>query len=138
MIKRIAAPLALLLTVACGSTSMQSSSATTGGSAPAGITTNAANAPNYILLSQPTQVRDFGFSDPIYDFHIRGTMTNKGFYPAGGVQGHGKLCSNGQDWLQLGDLTVHKAGQGTPTAPYLMGCASASGFQPSSRDVVMQ
>ena len=138
MIKRLA-PLALLLaTVACSSVPMNSSSTT--GAAPApGVATNKLDATSYILLDAPNQVRPVDWSSTVYPLHIYGTMTNRGFYPASKVEGKGKLCANGQDWLSLSDLKVYKAADGkTPTAPYVLGCATGSGFQPSSRDVVLQ
>jgi hypothetical protein len=100
------------------------------------VTTNPNAEEQYILLNAPGQVR-VAENDVIYPLHIRGTMTNKGFIPAGNIQGHGKLC-DGKDWLSLADLSVHKAADGkTPAAPYVMGCVAANGFQPASRDIVM-
>lgn len=136
MIKRLA-PLALLLaTVACSSVPMNSSSSA--GAAP-GVATNKLDATSYILLDAPNQVRTVDWSSTVYPLHIYGTMTNRGFYPAGKIEGKGKMCANGQDWLSLADLKVYKASDGkTPTAPYVLGCATGSGFQPSSRDIVVQ
>ena len=138
MIKQSAAALSLLLAVACASTPMNSSSNLTTASVAPGVTSNANNAPEYVLLSQPNQVRTYDFSKTVYGFHVRGTMTNKGFYPAGQVQGRGKFCADGKDWISLNDLQVHKSGDGSPAAPYLLGCAADSGFQPASRDIVAQ
>jgi hypothetical protein len=96
------------------------------------------DASDYVLLSAPTQLRAIDDSTGVYALHVRGAMTNKGFYPVGGVQGRGELCADGKDWLSLSDLKVHKASEGgSPTAPYLLGCASNSGFKPASRDIVM-
>jgi hypothetical protein len=136
--KRTAAALALLLTVACASTPMTSND-TTGGGVSAGITTNVRNAPDYIVLSAPSQVRswDFGNAIGVRAFHVRGTMTTRGFIPAGEIQGNGKLCTDGRDWLSLSDLRVHSADK-TPVAPYILGCASGSGFVPASRAIVTQ
>jgi len=137
MIKRTAAALSLLLAVACASTPMSSSS-NTASAAPAGVTSNINNAPEYVLLTAPSQVRTYDFGSIVYGLHVRGTMTNKGFYPAGQVQGKGKFCADGKDYLSLSDLSVHKSGEGTPAAPYLLGCASDKGFQPASREIVTQ
>ena len=136
--KRIATVLALLLTAACSSTSMTSND-TTSGRVPAGITTNVRNAPDYIALSAPDQVRswDFGNAIGVRSFHVRGTMTNRGFVPAGELQGNGKFCTDGRDWLSLSNLRVHSSDK-TPVAPYILGCASGSGFQPASRAIVTQ
>ncbi|HWW60545.1 MAG TPA: hypothetical protein VN181_04175 [Thermoanaerobaculia bacterium] len=138
MIKRTAAALSLLLAVACASTPMSSSSSNATTAAPAGVTTNINNAPEYIMLSAPSQVRTYDFGTLVYGLHVRGTMTNKGFYPAGQIQGKGKFCADGKDYLSLTDLSVHKSGDGTPTAPYVLGCASDNGFQPASREIVTQ
>lgn len=136
MIKRTAAALSLLLAVACASTPMSSSSTAT--AAPAGVTSNINNAPEYLLLSAPSQIRTYDFGSIVYGLHIRGTMTNKGFYPAGAIQGKGKFCADGKDYLNLSDLSVHKSGDGSPSAPYVLGCASDKGFQPASREIVTQ
>jgi len=136
MTKRTATLLALtlvLFSAACASTPMSSSSA-------AGSTALASSkdAPEYILLSSPTQIRNTDYSQRVGAFHIKGTLTNRGFYPAGQVEGTGEFCADGKDWLGLSDLSVHQASDGkTPVAPYLLGCAGKSGFKPASRDIVM-
>ena len=138
--KKTAIALALLLTAACSSMPMNSSSkdSTSGAasSAPAGITTKAAYAPNYILFSSPNAVRTVDYSTSVYGLNLKGTWTNKGFYPAGKIEGRGNFCAEGKDWLSLTDLTVHKADK-TPEGSYVLGCASASGFTPASRDAVV-
>ena len=140
MIKRTAAAAALLiLTVACASSPIGSSNESSGGAAS--VTMNVRNAPDYILLSAPRQIRtwDFGSAVAPRGFHVRGTMTNQGFQPAGEIQGKGTLCADGRDWLSLRDLSVNTASSGkTPVAPYILGCASGSSFQPASRDIVTQ
>ena len=134
--KRTASLLALtLLTAACSTMPMSSSSG--GGSASTPIV-SAKDAPEYILLSSPSQIRNVDYSQRISAFHIKGMLTNRGFYPAGQIEGNGELCADGKDWLSLSDLSVHSASEGkTPVAPYILGCASKSGFKPASRDVVM-
>ena len=134
--KRTIATLALVLSAACASTPMTSNE-TAGGALRA---VSAKDAPDYILLSEPNQIRSYDFSNAVgvKGFHVRGTMTNVGFMPAGDIQGNGKTCE-GQDWLSLRELRVYKAANGkTPVAPYVLGCATASGFQPASRTVVAQ
>ena len=133
--------LALVLAVGCASTATNSTTEAGGTPTIAGLTTNPKNAPEYVLLSAPNQVRSYDFSNSIgvRGLHVRGTMTNKGFYPAGEVQGSGKFCADGKDWLSLSELKVHTAAEGkAPAAPYILGCASSSGFQPASRTVVAQ
>jgi hypothetical protein len=132
--------LVLLLAAGCASTPMASNES---GGAPSvsGITSNPRNAPDYVLLSAPNQVRTYDFSNAIgvRGLHIRGTMTNKGFYPAGEIQGSGKFCADGKDWLSLSELKVHTASEGkAPVAPYILGCASGTTFQPASRAIVAQ
>lgn len=135
MIKKLAVTAVLLLSmVACASNPLSSTEA--GGSAP--LATSAANAPDYILLSSPGSIRTWESLNPEYSLHLRGTMTSAGFVPAGDVQGRGKLCADGQDWLSLTDLKLHKASEGAPVAPYVLGCVNGSSFTPASRTVVTQ
>ena len=131
MMKRTVLSLALLLSAACATTPMNSSSPSSGAKL---------DPTDYVLLSSPTtlQAYDPSTSTGVWSLHVKGTMTNRGFYPVGKVEGHGDLCADGKDWLSLSDLTVHKASEGgSPAAPYLLGCASSSGFKPASRDIVM-
>jgi hypothetical protein len=140
MIKRIAASLAVVVAAACATTPMTSSE--TGGRSSSGYSlVKLSNAPHYISLSSPTQVSDWDFSNSVgvRSFHIRGTMTNRGFIAAGPVQGNGKFCADGKDWYSLTELKVYRASEGkTPAAPYIAGCATDKGFQPASRDIVTQ
>ena len=122
--KAFAACLTLLLIAGCAS------------SVP---TTNVRNAPDYILLSAPNQIRTYDFSSAVEPrgFHVRGTMTNAGFLPAGDIQGNGQFCTGGHDWYSLSDLSVHAANDGkTPSGSYILGCVTKSGFQPASREIV--
>ena len=137
MIKNAAACLILLLTVACATSPMTSSNDV---SSPApGVATKYNDAPLYILLSSPNQVRTVDFSSKVYGLHLRGTMTNKGFYPAGQIEGKGKFCADGKDWLSLSEMKVYSAADNkTPNGPYILGCSTNSGFQPASREVVLQ
>src|ERR1041385_643251 len=135
-----AAAIALTLTAACASSPMNSSSKDSGTAfGTSGIATRSIDAPNYILFSSPNAVRNVDYSSSgVYGLNLKGTMTNKGFYPAGKIEGHGTFCADGKDWLSLSDLSVHKASDGkTPAGSYVLGCASASGFQPASRDAVV-
>ena len=139
--KTLGFALVLLLAAGCASNATTTTRETGGGTTVAGLTTNPKNAPEYVLLTAPNQVREYDFSNAIgvRGLHVRGTMTNKGFYPAGEIQGSGKFCTDGKDWFSLSELKVHTAGEGkSPAAPYIVGCATSSGFQPASRAVVAQ
>jgi hypothetical protein len=132
MIKNLAASAALLLAVACSSTPMSSNES--GGASVAGLATSSAAASDYILLSSPTSVRQYNAIEPVYGLHLKGTMTNRGFVPAGSIEGRGKLCQ-GNDWLSLSDLRIHKASEGTPSGAHILGCANGTSFTPASREV---
>ena len=135
--KRTAVLLTLLMTTACASSPMTSNDGA--GGASAGATANVRNAPDYIALSAPNQVRSWDFGDAlgVRGFHVRGTMTTRGFAPIGNIQGNGKFCSDGREWLSLTDLRVYTTDK-TPVAPYIRGCASGSSFLPASREIVTQ
>jgi len=137
--KKLATALALVLTAACASTPMNSSSSTDATAFGArGIAARSTDAPNYILFSSPNAVRNVDFSTNVYGLNLKGTITNKGFYPAGKIEGRGSFCAEGKDWLSLADLSIHKASDGkSPEGSYVLGCVSASGFQPASRDAVV-
>ena len=135
--KKVLAPILVLLAVGCASTSMRPGSSSAGSaslaSRPAG-----GRADAYVLLSAPNQIRELALSN-VRDFHINGTMTSRGFLPLSQVEGNGRFCSEGKDWLDLSNLTVHRAGESkTLSAPYVLGCATSAGFQPASRDIVLQ
>jgi hypothetical protein len=135
--KKLIAPLLLIISTACASTTLHSSSPSysSGSAAPRA---RAARADYYILLSAPNQLRETTVST-VSGFHVNGTMNGRGFAPISQVEGNGQFCADGKDWLDLASLTVHTASDGkTPVAPYLLGCAVSSGFQPASRDIVWQ
>lgn len=145
MYKGIVPSIVLVVAAACASAPMTSSKTEIGrtsGTSGFAQMVKLSNAPHVIALSAPNQVGDWDFSSTsggVRGFHLRGTMTNHGFVAAGPVQGKGKLCTDGQDWYSLTDLSVHKANEGrAPAAPYLLGCATSSGFQPASREIVAQ
>jgi hypothetical protein len=141
--KKTAVALALVLTAACASAPMNSASndKASGGTAfgTSGVATRSADAPNYILFSEPNAVRTVDYSKSIYGLNLKGTMTNRGFYPASKtIEGRGQFCADGKDWLSLTDLSVHKASDGkSPAGSYVLGCAANNGFQPASRDAVV-
>lgn len=137
MTRTLATLAVLLLAAACATAPMTSSSNANALSpaAPASATAQS----EYILLSSPSSVRLWEVTDPETGLHVRGAMSAHGFVPVGGVQGRGKLCTDGKDWFSFSDLRIHKASEGgTPVAPYLLGCASGSKFVPASREVVTQ
>jgi len=137
--KKLATALALVLTAACASTPMNSSSGTDATAFGASkVAARSTDAPNYILFSSPNSVRNVDFSTNVPGLNLKGTITNKGFYPAGKIEGRGTFCAEGKDWLSLADLSIHKAADGkSPEGSYVLGCVSASGFQPASRDAVV-
>lgn len=134
MIKKLVASAALLMAVAC--TSMNPSNDS--GNAGAAVANSVNSAPHYILLASPSAARDWDVIMPEQSLHIRGTMTTRGFQPVGEIQGRGRFCADGKDWLSLTDLKLHKAGEGTPVAPYVLGCVSGYSFTPASREIVTQ
>ena len=135
--KRTSLALALLLTVACASTPLTSSSNDNGGAAAPGLPT-LRNAPDYILLSSPNQIRTWDFGNPVgvKGLHVRGVATNVGFRAIGEIQGNGKFCSASTHWLSLSDLTVYETASKAPQGSYISGCAVGNTFQPSSRAIV--
>jgi hypothetical protein len=136
MLKKCAAVLAVVFALGCASTATKQTAAETGSSSSS-LAAPRLYATDYILLSDTRSLRTIDNSSSVYPFHIQGTLTNRGFMPVGNIQGHGKLCS-GTDWLSIADQKIHKAGEGTPVAPYVLGCASGNGgFTPASREIVM-
>ena len=83
--KKLAVALALVLTAACSSTPMNSSSKDgNAGSTVFGASSVAAkstDAPNYILFSSPNAVRNVDFSTSVYGLNLKGTITNRGGDP---------------------------------------------------------
>lgn len=130
------AALVLLLAAACASTPLTSSTNETGSAASTGLPT-LRNAPDYILLASPNQIRSWDFGNPVgvKGLHVRGVATNVGFKAIGDIQGNGKFCSESTHWLSLSDLTVYANSEKAPQGSYIAGCATGSSFQPSSRTV---
>lgn len=114
---------------------MKSTTAEGGANTPA-VSATRLPITDVVLLSSPTVISPYSPSTEPYGLHIVGTMTNRGFMPSGKVVGRGGFCADGKDWLSLSDLRLHKAGEGTPVAPYILGCVNG-GFKPASRDIVM-
>ena len=136
--KRLIVPLLLVISTACASTSLHSTSTTAYGSGSPSPRARAARADYYVLLSSPNQLREMSLGT-INAFHVSGIMNGRGFSPVSQVEGNGQFCADGKDWLDLANLSVHKAAEGhPPAAPYLLGCAVSSGFQPASRDIATQ
>ena len=129
----------LLLSAACASMPMTSNNngGSAGSSSP--VAKTGLQAQNYILFSSPGQIRSVDDDTIVTGFSLKGTLTNKGFIPAGKIVGRGSFCAEGKDWLSLSDLQVHKASEGTPSGSYIVGCANPNGsFSPASREVVSQ
>jgi hypothetical protein len=138
--KKIAPALSiLLLSVACASMPMKSTD--NGGAAGSAtlIAKTSAQAQNYIAFNAPSQIRSVDDDTVMTGLTLKGTLTNKGFIPAGTIEGRGSFCAEGKDWLSLSDLRVHKASEGAPSGSYVLGCANANGsFSPASREIVAQ
>ncbi len=138
MLKKCAVAVALVLAAACASTNLKQTPTTEGGTSTKSLAAPKLYATDYILLSDTDALRPIDDSTSVYPFHIRGTLTNKGFMPIGTIQGHGKLCQ-GNDWFSIADQKIHKAADGTPVAPYVLGCATGkTSFTPASREIVAQ
>lgn len=92
---------------------------------------------NYRLMSDPPAIRTLSWSNVPSTMHIKGVVTNKGFLPLGKIEGSGKLCADGKDWLDLTTGTIHVASENaTPASPYVMGCKSKlGGFSPATREI---
>ena len=128
--------LVVLFAVACSSTSGSMADA---GSPASGGSTSASKATptHYRLLSDPRTVREINWSRPPLDLHIKGRMTTLGFEPVNQVQGSGRLCADGKDWISLTDGLYHAGTEGSsPQGPYVMGCKSKTGgFVPASKQI---
>lgn len=92
---------------------------------------------HYRLLSDPKSIRQIDWSQPPLSLHVKGYLTNRGFVPTSQVEGKGKVCENGQDWVDLDGGAVHRATEGVaPKSPYISGCVTKLGaFVPSTRQV---
>jgi hypothetical protein len=100
-------------------------------------TLKVSNSDSYRLMSDPLAIRGLDWSRTPLTLHVKGVTTNQGFLPLGKVEGSGRLCADGKDWLNLKDGIVHAAAENaTPTSPYLMGCKTKSGsFVPATREI---
>lgn len=137
MLKKCAAVLAVVLAVGCASTATNQTAKETTGTTKS-VSAQRIYATDYILFSDTRSLNPIDDSTTVYPLHLRGTLTNHGFMPVGNIQGHGKLCQ-GNDWFSIADQKVHKAGDGTPVAPYVLGCAKGpDSFVPATREVVTQ
>jgi len=128
---------ATLLTVGCSSLSM--STATPAGSA-AGVAELSGKSPShYRLVSDPLSIREIDWGRQMNSLHVKGYLTNQGFIPVSKVEGSGRLCEGGTDWVSLADGEFHKGDSGeTPKGAHIMGCKGRSGgFMPASKDVIV-
>ncbi len=120
-----------LLAVGCAS-----NSASTGDSGGAGSLLRGPSASHYRLMSDPRHVREIDWSRPPQALHVKGTLTSRGFEPSSSVEGSGRLCEGGTDWVNLRDGQFHAAGAGSPEGPYVFGCKGRSGgFAPATREI---
>ncbi|MCM2317614.1 MAG: hypothetical protein NDJ92_20880 [Thermoanaerobaculia bacterium] len=121
-----------LLAAGCSSTSMVPNESATGAAELSG------KRPSYYrLVSDPLPIREIDWGRPLTDLHVKGHLTNKGFVPLTKVEGSGRLCESGNDWVSLADGAFHKGDSGeAPTGPYIKGCKGRSGgFMPASKEV---
>ena len=121
---------AALLAVGCASTSMTSYDNA------AGSDELAAKAPtHYRLLSDPDSIRPIDWGRPLTSLHVKGYVTNQGFVPVSKVEGAGRLCESGNDWVNLVDGSIHSSSE-SPSGAYVKGCATAQGgFKPATKEV---
>lgn len=92
----------------------------------------------YRTLSDPNSLRFIDAAQPPRAFHVKGVATADGkFEWAKKVEGKGKLCADGKDWLNLNDGTIHDASDNAkPNGPYVVGCKAGNTLTPSSLEVV--
>ncbi len=126
---------ATLLTVGCGSMSMTTPAASATGAAEL-----SGKRPSYYrLVSDPLTIREIDWGRPMTSLHVKGFLTNQGFVPVSKLEGSGRICEGGTDWVSLSDGEFHKGDSGeAPKGPHIMGCKGRSGgFMPASKDVVV-
>ncbi|MHB0972233.1 MAG: hypothetical protein ACYC7A_18685 [Thermoanaerobaculia bacterium] len=135
--KRTALVLSLLsvFAFACAS-NMSDATAPLGGSAAA---TGRFSPTHYRLVSDPDMIIAIKLKDIPRAYHVKGQSVNGGQIAwAPTLDGHGKLCVDGKEWISLNDGEIHVATE-TPVAPYILGCRASNGlFQPASTQVVLQ
>lgn len=131
MKKTFLVAISFVLTAACASTPGNIADAGSG-------SMSRSSATHYILVSDPSLIREMNWGNPPLRLHIKGHLTNAGFKAAGSVEGSGKLCADGQDWVSIADGKFHKADGGvTPSGAYIKGCKGATGgFMPAARDIL--
>jgi len=124
-----------LLSVACASSPASMNSSST--SAGSGTGMKRATPTHYRLLSDPRNIREINWSRPPANLHVKGQMTTLGFVPLSQVEGTGRLCADGKDWVSLKDGVFHQATDGaTPDGPYVVGCKNKmGGFTPASKEI---
>lgn len=125
---------AALFAVGCSSTSMVPNETATGAAELSGKTPT-----YYRLVSDPRTIREIDWGRPLTSLHVKGHLTNQGFMPLAKIEGSGRLCENGNDWVSLADGEFHSADSGeTPKGPYIKGCKGRTGaFLPASKDVLV-
>jgi hypothetical protein len=90
----------------------------------------------YRLTNDPNSLRSIDVIQPPRAFHVKAVASETGMQWSSKVEGKGKLCPEGKDWLSLNDGVIHAANDGSqPSGPYVLGCKSGNAFTPSSLDV---
>lgn len=120
------------LLIGCASQAVPAASSSSGSSS-----VRAAEATHYRLVSDPRSVRTIDWSDPPRDLHVKGVLTARGFEPIGQVEGRGRFCEEGSDWVSLRDGSFHAGDSGDqPQSPYVRGCKGRTGgFMPAGWEV---
>ena len=92
----------------------------------------------YRTMTDPASLQSIDLSRPPRAFHVKGIASSDGKFEWGKkVEGKGKLCADGKDWLNLNDGKIHAAGDNAkPTGPYVVGCKAGNTLTPSSLEVL--
>src|SRR5688572_23129206 len=120
------------LLIGCATHAAPAPGSTSGSSA-----VRAAEATHYRLVSDPKSIRTIDWANPPRDLHVKGVLTARGFEPIGEVEGRGRLCEEGNDWVSLRDGSFHAADSGDrPESPFIRGCKGRTGgFMPAGVNV---
>jgi hypothetical protein len=103
------------------------------------LASSSRNATYYRLLSDAGSIRSFDKVRKPYGFHVAAVQNGNDLQWVARVEGRGKLCTGGSDWLNLNDGRIHSgASDVKPNGPYIQGCAATNGtFTPSSTEVLV-
>lgn len=131
--KRIALVLAILsvFAFACASNMTPKSAPLGGSDAVAGKFSPTI----YRLVSDPDMLLDLEIGRQVRPYHVKGQVVNGKVIWASQIEGKGKLCPEGKEWVALNHGTIHPATE-TPAGPHILGCRASNGlFQPASTEV---